>query len=133
MGACYSVSLRIKILDEQGLVRALQAKLAKANEDHTNYHVNEFVSEFGKLDNPDNLIRIFLAGWSFNQFDKVTQRGGWVKYYNAFNASYGWETVMMEMFATIAPYVVNKSNIYIYPDSDYDYGVVENGKAIWKH
>ena len=54
-------------------------------------------------------------------------------YSNAFNASYGWEVVMIEMFETITPFLEDGSELLIYPDSDYDKLIVKNGKCIQVH
>ena len=57
----------------------------------------------------------------------------WIRYENGFDASYGWESVMMEMFELIAPYLADGSELYIYPDNDYDHLLIKNGKCIQKH
>lgn len=54
-------------------------------------------------------------------------------YYNGFDASYGWESVMMEMFEILAPFLEDKSEMYIYPDEDYDHLTVKNGKYVQVH
>ena len=40
---------------------------------------------------------------------------------------------MMKMFKLIVPYLVDKSELYIYPDDDYDHLVVKNGKCVQVH
>lgn len=36
-------------------------------------------------------------------------------------------------FKLIAPYLADKSELYIYPDDDYDHLVVKNGKCVQVH
>jgi hypothetical protein len=48
-----------------------------------------------------------------------------------FDASYGWEGVMMDAFEVIAPYMADDSVIKIYPDSGCDHGTVIKGKCKW--
>ena len=54
-------------------------------------------------------------------------------YENDFNASYGWERIMMEWFEVLAPFLANGSQMLIYPDEDYDKLVIKNGKCVQIH
>ena len=40
---------------------------------------------------------------------------------------------MMDMFEVMSPFLVDKSEMYIYPDNDYDHLVVRDGKYVQVH
>ena len=50
-----------------------------------------------------------------------------------FTASYGWETVMTDTFLFAMSACEEGTEIYIYPDSDYDKLEIVNGKPEWTH
>ena len=50
-----------------------------------------------------------------------------------FDASYGWEIVMVEWFKYVAPYHVDGSELYIAPDTDWDELIIKNGQCIQTH
>lgn len=77
----------------------------------------------------DDLIRVFLAEHQ-NDFTIVKTKKGFTKYISGFNASYGWESVMLEMFEEISPYLENKSKLYIDCDDGIDVLVIKDGKCI---
>lgn len=129
MGQCYSVELKVKFRDEDGAKKALQAKLDRHEEDHVNYNIGHFTGELGlSIDNLHDLMGIFFGGWKGKLEPSTTD--DWE--YADFDASYGWESLMMDAFEEIAPYLADYSVIKIYPDSGCDHGVVKNGKCEWK-
>lgn len=132
MGACYSVILKLKVLDEPAAVKALQAKLGRTKEEHTEYSL-EHLKKIGiGTDTLEDLLKIFFGGYD-GKLNKEEKRI-LATHSSAFDASYGWESVMMTAFQEIAPFLRPGSSIRIYPDYDYDYGVVtREGKLEWKH
>lgn len=129
MGQCYSVNLRVRFRDEDGAKKALQAKLDRHEEDHVNYNLDHFTGELGlSTDNLHDLMGIFFGGWKGKLEPSTTD--DWE--YADFDASYGWEGVMINAFEEIAPYLADGSVIKIYPDSGCDHGTVRNGKCEWK-
>ena len=125
MGAVYSVYVKFEYEDEQAVVDALNAYI---DENHGNgmvFSLDEYYDKGIPRDNLDGLIQYFITDRGFN----IVGPG---EYYSDFNASYGWETVMMEMFETAAPYLLDGSRMEIEPDFDQDVGVVENGEVIWE-
>lgn len=130
MGACYDVTLRVKIKDESGAVNALK-KLIQ-NDTRTNYNLEKYAEQGITTETFDDLMRIFLAGWK-GQEVQITDSKGYKKYVNGFNASYGWEDVLINMFKSIAPFAADKSRLLIYPDSDYCDLRIKNGECIWVH
>ena len=128
MGQCYSVDLRVRFRDEDGAKKALQAKLDRHEEDRVCYNLDHFTGELGlSTDNLHDLMGIFFGGWKGKLEPSTTD--DWQ--YADFDASYGWEGVMMDAFEEIAPYLADGSVIKIYPDSGCDHGIISNGKCKW--
>jgi hypothetical protein len=75
-------------------------------------------------------MRIFLAGWKEQEVKVREANDGSKVYENSFNASYGWERVMLEMFEVMVSYMEDKSTILIYADNGYDELVVKNGMCV---
>ena len=129
MGQCYSVNLKVRFTDEDGAKKALQAKLDRHEEEHINYNLSHFTEELGmSTDSLHDLMGIFFGGWEGKLEPSTTD--DWK--YADFDASYGWECVMMDAFEEIAPYLTDGSEVNIYPDSGCDHGTVRNGKCEWE-
>ena len=131
MGACYYVKLKVKVLDEQGAINALNEYIDKTKYG-VNYSLDKYKEQGITTETFDGLMKIFLAGWDYNNLE-IDQKRIYTYYENDFDASYGWEGVMMEMFEVITPYVKDGSELLIYPDSDYDKLIVKNGKCVQIH
>lgn len=131
MSACYSVKLSIRVKNEKEAYE--KVKEFMCNEKDTNFSVEDFKKEGVDVNTLDGLIRVILAGWLCTPYKKEITDNGLAVYTNDFNASYGWENVMMNFFDAIAPCLEDKSMIFIEPDSDYDKAIVKNGKAKWIH
>lgn len=130
MGACYSVELKVKFKDELSAKTALQSMLKVYP--HTNFGIEEFAKEGTFTEKIDDIIKIFLAGWKQTPFKKKKDDDMTV-YSNDFDACYGWEIVMIDMFKTICPFLENGSSFYIEPDDDYDELEARDGKCIFLH
>ena len=129
MGQCYSIVLKVKVNDEAGAVKALQERIAKGEDDHTDYSLDHYAELGIGTDTLYDLLRIIFGGWEGKlvRDDKMND-----KFTSDFECGYGWEGVMMTAFNDIAPYLKDSSYIRIYPDSGCDYARVECGKAVWK-
>ena len=110
----------------------MQNFIAEHDESGINFSLSAYKKEGTTPDTLDGLLKIFLAGWNMCH-PEIKHVRKWIRYENGFNASYGWESVMMKMFKLIAPYLADKSELYIYPDDDYDHLVVKNGKCVQVH
>ncbi len=138
MGQTYDVNLRVRFKDEAGAKRALFAKIGRAKEERVLYDMQGLRMKGFDFDNIWDLMSVFFCGWG----QKFHQQGDWEKnhemqkegvwLWSGFDASYGWENVMMDAFEKIAPYLEDDSEIKIYPDSGCDYGYVENGEVTWQ-
>lgn len=132
MGACYSVSLKLGFEREEKQNDAAEA-MRKYIETHNEKDVDFALEKWGKLgvsqDTVENLLRIFFGGWVKTSYE-YHARGKWVKYCNSFDGSYGWETVMLDIFIIISSFLLDGSEMVVSPDDDYDYLVVKNGKCV---
>lgn len=131
MGACYFVKLKVKVLDEQSAIKVLNEYIKRSSH-RIRFNLEEYAKRNITTETFDDLMRIFLADHTYDKVE-ITQKRIYTYYQNDFNASYGWESVMMDMFDVIAPYVQDNSELLIYPDTDYDKLVVRNGKCIQLH
>lgn len=120
MGACYSVNLKVNIKDEKGVIEALKEHM---NNDTSAVYENTDAETF------DDLIRVLLA--DHQRKVDIFKEKKWYYYENDFDASYGWESVMLEWFEVMAPFLKNGSRLIIYPDSGRDEVVIRNGKCVW--
>lgn len=130
MGACYEVTLKAKVKDEKGAILALNEHIK--NDKRTNYSLDKYAEQGVTTETFDDLMRIFLAGWK-GQEVRISKEDGLTVYENGFNAHYGWESVMIEMFETLAPYLEDGSELLIYPDHSYDKLIVKNGEYVQIH
>lgn len=120
MGACYSVILKVNLTDEEGAIKALNEHIL--NDTRASYD-----TEKCKTDTFDGLMNLLLV-------NATTYEKGNFKYYESdFDASYGWERVMMEWFEVMTPFLKDNSKLLIYPDSDYDELIIKNGKCMQIH
>jgi hypothetical protein len=127
MGACYSIRLKVKLTDEQGAIHALNEKISTGAKESIRFNIKELGADTGTF---DGLMKVFLAGWPENQFQKNVE-DGFLIYTNDFNAMYSWEQVMAEMFETIAPYLADGSEFYSNPDNWWETAKIKNGKIKW--
>lgn len=127
MGQCYSVTFKFKVKDYDGALRSVKAFIANNN---ANFHIDEFAQEGVDVKTFNGLMRVILAGWKCNQWEESIDGRGRSVFSNSFDASYGWESVMIDAFIAVAPYLADNSYIKIYPDSGVDYWIVRGGKAV---
>ena len=81
----------------------------------------------------DDLMRIFLAGWKGQEVKVRADNDCFKVYENSFNASYGWESVMITMFEEMSYCLENGSEFLIYTDNDYTIGVISDGRCMMIH
>lgn len=133
MGSCYYVKLKVKLKDEEKAIKALQDKISRADKEHINYGFDSCLKNKNyDLNVFDDLIKVFLVEHQ-NDFTIEHTKKEFTRYISGFDASYGWENVMIEMFAEIAPYLEDKSKLYIDCDDGWDEFVVADGKWYQTH
>ena len=119
MGQCYSVYLRLRPKDESSLMAAMQRYISEHHGKDVRFNLSH------GTDSLEALVKTMITDSGFACAGE---------FYEAhFDASYGWERVMMEMFRAIAPELKDRSELLIWPDEDYDHLIVKNGKAIQTH
>ena len=124
MGQCYTTYLKVRFKDEQGAIKAVQDRLTDTLEDYS----KDSGLDYNTI---DGILRHYYANWEDGY--KWTRTTDPDILSGDFNATYSWESTMIEVFELIAPYLEDGSYLKIYPDSSYDHLVVKDGKAVWLH
>ena len=109
MDACYDVNLKIQFKDkesEDAAIHAMQNFIAEHDGSGINFSLSAYKKEVTTPDTLDGLLKIFLAGRNMCHPE----------------IKHGRKCICYE-----------KSELYIYPDDDYDHLVVKNGKCVQVH
>lgn len=130
MGACYDVRLQMQFSapDAKEKVVATMQKYIK-KETSVDFSLDKYAAEGVTTDSLEDLLKICLGGWE-KCHPRITQENNGIEYICSFDASYGWERVLMDVFELICPYITNGSEMFISIDNDYDCLVAEDGKCI---
>lgn len=125
MSAGYNADLTIKVKDEKGAIKALNAFIdakGKGLEPFgpCNFHLAECKEKgIGRETLPD-LISIIMGGYQEPlKAEKV--KDGFITYTKCFNASYSWREVLDGMFEELAPFIEDGSSLD-YDSDDYHAG-----------
>lgn len=121
--------MKVNVVDEKGAVNALNHHIASDARAH--YALETYANIGVTTTTFDDLMRILLAEIQYPV--SITQNGEFTVYDNGFNASYGWESVMMEWFDVMTTFLADGSELLIYPDEDYDKLIIQNGKCVQIH
>lgn len=103
-----------------------------AQESHIQLSLEKFRGEGVDTNTLRGLVQAVFAGWKCTPFRFVGHSNGRFDIENRFNASYGWELVMVEWFEVMAPHLYDNSSLSIYPDSGYEMLTIKNGNVEWK-
>lgn len=125
MGAVFSVNLQADI--KQGHKLALLDSLVSPMSESQIEYLNSKELDMNKL---EDVLAYYFAANSKISVDIINDK---IDISTGFDASYSWECVMIEAFEKMEEHLEDKSELYIYPDSDYDWLVIRNGKMIQKH
>ena len=133
MGAVYSIRAYLLYDDEQAVAESI-IKFVKENANWVEFNSTD-VDELKKNKTLMNALKVLFTEHTYKT-DPVIREGyyGYDSdncYESDFDASYGWETVMTDAFAYMAPTLNDGSELYIWPDSGEDYLVVQNGVSVW--
>ena len=125
MGACYSTSAIFKVEDFDGLRNKLVSIIRDGKETDRYGFVNWCIEErLGTTPIEDvsieTLLRLVFTGFNQNNSDTVEAAicGGY-SIGAGFDASYGWDWVMCDVFEDICPYLADGSWLYVEPDDYY--------------
>lgn len=111
MGSVYSIHSQMKFKDKDKAIKILQEKISRGEEEHIDYGLDTYrKSENLDINDIDDLIAVFIG--IGKMFDVANDDDGWTTYDNGFDASYGWESVMMEMFEELAPVLEDASDLF---------------------
>lgn len=132
MGACFSVNLKAGFASKESEDLAASVLNEFVHSDRANFGLESWVANGGHLETFDDFVKVCLACHQ-NPYYGFTVEGAWHEHENDFDASYGWEGVMIDMFELVAPYLMDGSEMIIDIDEDYDGIVIEDGKCIQKH
>ena len=95
-------------------VRSLQEYIKK--DAGTYYDLESYAADGIGTENIDDLMKIFLSDRK-RQRITTTDSGEWKNYSADFNASYGWESVLVKMFKILGVYLANGSQLDISIDT----------------
>lgn len=129
MGSVYSIRAKLKFKDKKKAIKILQDKINRGKEEHVDYGLDTYrKSDNLDINDIDDLVSVFLG--SGDMFDIENLDDGWTVYDNGFDASYGWEDVMIEMFEELESVLEDNSDLYIDCDDGIDLLIIRNGKCI---
>lgn len=131
MSACYAINLDLYIKNEDNVLKKLAEKIAK-DEASNHAHYQSSPDETTTL---KEMLAIFLAsnqmGYEFEE--RLEDKEHHIIANSYFNASYGWEIVLIEMFKTIVDDLKDGSGLIIDIENDYDKFTVKDGKVLQLH
>lgn len=124
MGAVYCITSKIKIKDTNGFI-------AKGKKFIETYNADFNLDRQAKRGHTTNTIKgiigivfVDLGGSLFI----YKEEGAQISFSSGFNASYGWEQLMIDFFTEVSPTLEAGSKLIIEPDSDFDVlTVLEDG------
>lgn len=120
MGAVYDVNMNIKVNSRKGVIETTKNFINCKKGKVRFFPYGDFRSFIGA-------IKMVITDRNFNviQLDKDAY-----SIQSGFDASYGWESIMVEWFRNIGKYLDDNSEFSIYPDTGKRYLVVRNGIVI---
>ena len=129
MGAVYYVEMTLKVKDAFTAANMLRDKISNDEiNGFADYNLIHAAENGLYLTSLENILSIILADDSGTC--AVKNPDGSISISNDFNASYGWEGILIDIFKRISTYLEDGSEMYIFPDSDYDHLIIQNGRAI---
>lgn len=129
MGACYSITARIGVKDRRSASRAIRRYIREHDGVDCDFALDDYRAEGVSTRSFDGLIRIVFAGWKGTEYH-VRRESDFSVYTNAFHASYGWESVMLDAVERLKPFLKSNSSFRIYSDSSAHFVKVKRGVAV---
>ena len=132
MGACYATELTLRMKPEN------KGEITQLLVNKITTDVNAGKTIYGNYKQPSTLEDCLGLIFAQHQNDFVLTHSGdpieeQYDVSSGFNATYSWEGLMVDFFDLIAPLLIDGSELWIYPDSDYDHLVIKDGKSIQLH
>lgn len=132
MGAVYSVYFKYKVKDQEKAYATLKGIMDKGettNGIKVDFGVQKFADEGVDVNSWEGLLQIVFAGWKSSQYKTRIDGHKRNVVENHFDACYGWEGVMIDVFYALAPYLADNTSLEIQPDNELDYFVIKDGKV----
>lgn len=132
MGTCYSANVKLKFKEEDS--QKILAKMEECYQNHLSQRVN-FGIELYPFKSPssieDYMALYFVSHQRMYDLEKRRWKNGKVTYSvkTAFDASYGWECVMLDLFEGLAEYLERGSILDMWPDNYHETYRIKDGKA----
>lgn len=126
MGQCYSVFMKLRFKDSNELLHKLI--FAMKNTD-CEWHTSE--EEWERISLNEALAK-FLYEIHFDSEDLSSEYKE-ISLHSDFDQSYGWESLMYELFEEITPCLEDDSYITVYPDHDYTHYVIKDKQCVLVH
>lgn len=124
MGAVYDVHVELSYQDEDAVVALMNDYIDENEGSRINFGVDSFAEQGITRDSVSGLMPAFLTMRGMVESDPGV-------FDASFDARYGWERVMTDMFEYIAPALDDGSIMEVYPDSGRDVLEVQGGEAVW--
>ena len=121
MSMCYYVKAELKYSDKKEVERLLRQYIVDQS-DQVDFNLDYYREKGVYMKSLDDLMKIIITDRGFTKDGDV--------YTSNFNASYGWKSVMINMFKFITPSLLDDSRMLIYPDYGVDELVVQNGECV---
>jgi len=125
MGQTYSVNVKLIRDDDEALIRKMNEFIRATEADktrRTDFSLDAYRKKGIGTESVEDLMKIFIT-------DRGFESDG-VNFQSDFDACYGWEGVMLEMFKFIAPVLKDGSEIEIWPDEDWQKLYIKDGKVL---
>lgn len=118
MSCCYSVSMCLRAVDEEGFVRASHEFYEEkiTTEDKPLLYSRSDVEGIAKFVVHDDWMGDLHCAHDTIRIKR--HKTGRIHLYTAFNASYGWEGETMNWFETTAPFLADNSWMIIYGEGN---------------
>ena len=132
MGSTYTISttFRFNVSKKKELIERLSSKIM---EDFTSGEVNG--GDFHEPKTLEDCLGLIFTKHqnSYSLEVKTNDQEETYEVNSDFNATYGWEGLMVDYFELVAPLLSDGSELWIYPDHDYDHLEVRGGQMVRLH
>ena len=105
MGQCYSVTMELDYKDSRKVVDALNAYIDETDGRGVRYDLSHDRTKLPEL------MKVFLTDRDYTCDEEGKS------FSSAFDASYGWDDVLRDMFESLAPVLDDGSYMEVWPDS----------------
>lgn len=128
-----SVEIQVIFANKENEEKAAEILKELVHSERANFSLDYWKKIGETLDTFDDLVKIILAGHQHPDYYDLEVDEDWHHHAHDFDASYGWEGVMIDMFELITPCIEDESEFFIDVDEDYDQFVIKGRKCIQIH